>query len=91
MFGMMGRSGREARRRSVPDSSHIAFGAGHEDIRGQRELVGMAEKRRRDAMLAGAGIWDRARMEATAAPHAGAWMDAPPSLAFNTRLTNSEV
>ena len=42
-------------------------------------------------MLASAGMWDRARLEATSAPHSGAWLDATPSRALDTQVSNAEV
>ena len=42
-------------------------------------------------MLASSGMWDKARLEATAAPHAGAWLDAPPNIALDLQLSNAEV
>ena len=42
-------------------------------------------------MMSSANRWEKARWQAAAAPHAGSWMDAAPSIAFDTLLTNSEV
>ena len=42
-------------------------------------------------MIAAAGEWDKARLEATSAPRAGSWLDAAPSVAFDTKLSNAEV
>ena len=36
-------------------------------------------------------MWDKARWESLAAPHAGAWLDAPPSRGLDFLLTNEEV
>ena len=48
-------------------------------------------KNRRDGMVSSAGVWDKARLEATAAPHSGAWLDARPSCALDTQLSTAEV
>ncbi len=42
-------------------------------------------------MVESAGVWDKARLEATAAPHAGSWLDAVPSAALDKQLSNAEV
>ena len=42
-------------------------------------------------MKQGAGIWDRARLEGVAAPHAGACLDAPPSRAQDMLMTNVQM
>ena len=36
-------------------------------------------------------MWDQARLEGVAAPHAGAWLDAPPSRVQDMRMTNPEI
>ena len=46
---------------------------------------------RRNGLKDGAGEWDKARLEGVAAPHAGAWLDAPPSRAQDMRMTNPEI
>ena len=48
-------------------------------------------KNRRDGMVSSAGVWDRAFLEATEAPHSGAWLDAFPSCALDTQLSNAEA
>ena len=53
--------------------------------------MGRVYKIRRDAMVERSGEWDKARLVATAAPHAGSWLHAAPSVAFDTQLTNAEV
>ena len=42
-------------------------------------------------MLSSAGNWEWARLEATAAAHSGAWLDALPSSGLDTQLSNAEV
>ena len=54
-------------------------------------LVDKLEKLRSDALKPGAGLWDRARLEGVAAPHAGAWLDAPPSRVQDMLITNAEI
>ena len=41
-------------------------------------------------LLAAHQLTHRARLQATAAPHAGAWLHAPACEAFNLRLTSAE-
>ena len=76
--------------RKVPDCSKVS-GVPYTGIDKQRELVGKLQKLRIDALKQGAGVWDRARLEGVAAPHAGAWLDAPPSRVQDMRMTNPEV
>ena len=42
-------------------------------------------------MVATAGIWDKARLEANPAPFAGSALEKLPSVALDTQLTNAEV
>ena len=56
---------------SVPEQHSIAFGRRPEGIGKQRDLMGRVDRKRREAMVAAAGIWDRARLEVTSAPHSG--------------------
>ena len=44
-----------------------------------------------EGMLEAANDWDKARLEAVAAPHAGAWLHAAPNGAFDLNLTGAEV
>ena len=53
--------------------------------------MGLLNKGRRDAMVERAGVWDKARLEGTSAPHAGAWLDATPNMALDTQLSNAQV
>ena len=55
----------------------------------QKHIQGEVNKCRRDAMVARAGMWDKARLEATSAAKAGSWLHAPPS--WDMRLSNAEV
>ena len=57
----------------------------------QKHMSALYHKNRRDRMVSSAGVWDRARLEATAAPHSGAWLDALPSCALDTQLSNAEI
>jgi hypothetical protein len=77
--------------RELPEHDRFDFGVKLESECKQKDIMGRIYKLRRDAMLAAAGVWDKARLEATAAPHAGSWLHAPPSMAFDTQLTNEEV
>ena len=51
----------------------------------------LINKGKREAMVDAAIVWDKARLEATSAPHAGAWLDAPPNIVFDNQLSNAEV
>jgi hypothetical protein len=74
----------------VPECSKVS-GAAYTGIDKQRVLVGKLEKLRGDALKQNAGVWDQARLEGVVAPHAGAWLDAPPSRVQDTRMTNPEI
>ena len=76
---------------AVPEHHRISMGSRPENIGKQKDLMGRVNKARRDAMVAAASTWDKARLEATSAPHAGSWLDAAPSCVMNTQLSNSEV
>ena len=75
----------------LPEHYRFAFGGRPENFGQQREWTGRVNKARRGAMLAAAGIWDKARLEATAAPKSGSWPEALPSVAMDTQLSNAEV
>ena len=53
--------------------------------------MGSINKTHWEAMVARAGVWDRARLLATAATHSGSWLDADPHQALDAHLTNAEV
>ena len=74
----------------VPQGSHLA-GCGPAEVGKQRLLVGKAEKIRFDALRDNAEQWDKAWLLSLAAPHAGAWLDAPPNRASDFLLSNAEV
>ncbi len=74
----------------VPERSHLQ-GCGPADVGKQRLLVGKNETLKLDEPRNNAGQWDKARLQSLAAPHAGAWLDAPPSRALDFRLSNTEV
>ena len=74
----------------VPEHSRLA-GSAPRDVGKQGLLVGKLEKLKWDELREQAGEWDRARFESVAAPHAGAWLSAPPSRALDFLLTNAEV
>ena len=74
----------------VPECSKVS-GVAYTGIDKQRVLVGKLEKLRGDTLKQNAGEWGRARLEGVAAPHAGAWLDAPPSRVLDTRMTNPEI
>ena len=74
----------------VPACSKI-FDRGREAVGRQGELVSKLQKIGWDGLKGRAGEWDKARLEAAAAPRAGVWLGAPPSRALDFRLTNSAV
>jgi len=53
--------------------------------------MGLINKERREAMLARANVWNKARLLATSAPHSGSWLDTAPNQALDLQLTSSEV
>ena len=57
----------------------------------QKQLTGKLEVLRKKGLEERASAWDSARLKAMSAPHAGAWLDAPPSRAQDTRFTNEEI
>ena len=76
---------------SLPEQSRFAFGGRPAATCKQGILMELINKGRRDTLISRAGVWDKARLEATAAPHSGCWLDAPPGLAFDTQLSSGEV
>ena len=76
---------------ALPDNARFTSGSKPEGMRRQRDLMQLINKVRRDGMLASSGVWDKARLEATAAKHAGAWLDAPPNIALDFQSSNAEV
>ena len=74
----------------VPVSSRVRDKRGV-DIGRQGLLVGKLQKLKWDAMYEEANEVGRARLNGTSAPHAGAWLDAPPNRALDFKLTNAEI
>ena len=74
----------------VPECSHI-HGVGPANIDKFKVLMGKADKIRRDGLIDAGGNWDEARWQSLAAPHTGAWLDAPPGRGLDFLLTNEEV
>ena len=56
----------------------------------QSELSRAIDKQEFHSLLAALQLTHRARLQAAAAPHAGAWLHAPACQAFNLRLTSAE-
>ena len=75
----------------LPVNAHFALGSKPLSVGKQKDLMGLLNKGRRDAMVERAGVWDKARLEGTSAPHAGAWLDATPNMALDTQLSNAQV
>jgi hypothetical protein len=75
----------------IREQSQFALGSKPVVSCRQKDLMGLINKGRRDAMLDRASEWDRARLLATSAPHSGSWLDAAPNQALDTHLTNAEV
>ena len=75
----------------LPPQTPFEFGRRPEHTVRQGLLMQIIEKKKHEELIAGAGLWEKALLECTAAPHAGAWQDALPSIAFDTQLTNTEV
>ena len=76
---------------AMPVHRHLSSGHRPDGEFTQKLMMAVFNKTRRDAMVAAAGIWDKARLEATSAPHAGSAPEALPSVALDTQLTNAEV
>jgi hypothetical protein len=75
----------------VRDQSQFALGAKPVVSCRQKDLMGLINKKRRDALLDRASEWDRARLLASSAPHSGSWLEAAPNQVLDTNLTNAEV
>ena len=74
----------------IPEQSRFPLGGGPEGGCRQKLIMDFMNTGRRDRLVAGSGVWDKARLESAAAPHAGCWLEAPPGLAFEMQLTNGE-
>ena len=86
LFGCMSRVNS-----TIPVQSHFTFGERPTCTVKQGLIMELVNKQRRDAMLNNAGIWDKARLQAAAAAHSGAWLEAPPNAALDMQLSNAEV
>ena len=75
----------------LPPQARLDLGRRPEHTVKQGLLMELINKERHTQLLNGAGLWEKALLECTAAPHAGAWLDALPSIAFDMQLSNSEV
>ena len=76
---------------ALPEHGRLSSGHRPDGQFTQKLMSAVYHKNRRDRMVSSAGAWDKARLEATAAPHSGAWLDALPSCALDTQLSNAEV
>ena len=56
----------------------------------QSKLSGQLDASVFQGLLNNGSVEDKARLHACAAPHAGAWLDAPATKAFGLRLTSAE-
>ena len=74
----------------LPELGRFDFGARPATAK-QGLLMETVQKRRFQAMVGGAGLWDKARLQAMSASRAGSWMEAHPNRALDTHLTNAEV
>ena len=75
----------------IREQSRFALGSKPDCSCKQKDLTGLINKERREAMLARAGVWDKGRLLAASAPHSGSWLDATPNQVLDTHLTNAEV
>ena len=75
----------------MPEHRRLSSGHRADGEFTQKLMSAVYHKNRSDGMVSSAGVWDRARLEATAAPHSGAWLDALPSCALDTQLSNAEI
>ena len=76
---------------TIPEQSKFELGVRPTVTIKQGLVMELVNAKRRDAMVESSNSWDRARLEATAASHAGAWVEAPPNRATDTLLSNAEV
>ena len=72
----------------VPNDSAFPSQAGAppECVVKQSLIVGSINTSRREAMLNRAGMWDKVRINAAGALHAGSWLDASPNMALNRSM-----
>ena len=74
---------------ALPEHRRLSSGHRPDGEFTQKLMSAVYHKIWRDGMVSSAGAWDKARLEATAAPHSGAWLDALPSCALDTQLSNA--
>ena len=74
----------------MPELARFGFGR-HLGIVKQGLLMEVIQKKRRAEIVDGAGLWDKARLQAMSAPRSGSWLEAHPNRALNLQLTNAEV
>ena len=74
----------------LPELARFGFGR-HLGIVKQGLLMEVVQKRRRAEIIDGAGMWEKARLQAMSAPRSGSWLDAVPNRALDLQLTNAEV
>ena len=71
------------------------YRAGGLDVPGQvpkqKEFTAKLDILKKRAVEEGGSALEKARLHAMSAPHAGAWLEAPPSRAQDTRFTNEEL
>ena len=77
--------------RKVADNIRFELGTKPEDSAKQGLLNEVLDKVRSDDIMRGAGELYKAGLEACAAPKAGSWLEARPSVVFNMQLSNREV
>ena len=66
----------------LPELSRFGFGR-HLGIVKQGLLMEVIQKRRKAEIIAGAGLWEKARLQAMSAPRSGSWLDAVPNRALD--------
>ena len=64
----------------MPELARFGFGSRLGIVK-QGLLMKVIEKKRKAEMVSGAGLWDKARLQAMSAPRSGSWLDAHPNRA----------
>ena len=74
----------------IPEMGRFRLGVRPGTVK-QGLLMDVIRKKKQEEMVSRAGVWDKARLQATSASRSGAWLDARPNRALDTHLSNAEV
>jgi hypothetical protein len=69
----------------MPELARFGFGRRLGIVK-QGLLMEVIQKMRRAEMVSGAGLWDKARLQAMSVPRSGSWLDAHPNRALDCQM-----